>query len=210
MSLILSAAAGGGGNNYVLKNSTQAQTYTSPSFDTTGANLMIAACGSYGGYASFSDNKSNAYSLALQNGSGSNTTLDYSRGGTFGTGHILSLSGGGYQSIAAAAFSGAPATPLDQSNSFATSGVASIQAGSITPTQNNELIIAVLGPDNNAGTVTINSGFTIITSAPYVNGVCMGIWIAYLLQTTAAAVNPTWTMTAGNNPTALIASFKAT
>jgi hypothetical protein len=57
--------------------------------------------------------------------------------------------------------------------------------------------------------VAINSGFTIVEEIPLVGGQHFGLRMAYLIQATAAAVNPTWSWTSGAaTVSASIASFK--
>lgn len=60
------------------------------------------------------------------------------------------------------------------------------QPGSITAPQNGCLFVTALAYDGSGGPPTINSGFTILQAGE-------NIAIAYKIQTTAAAENPTWT-----------------
>src|SRR5204863_2222713 len=81
------------------------------------------------------------------------------------------------------------------------------QPGSVTPSQDNEVLVTGYGGDTNATTATIDSGFTVSDTFAYVGGSNMGGSAAYLIETTAGAKNPTWS--AGVNGPAIIATFKA-
>jgi hypothetical protein len=114
-----------------------------------------------------------------------------------------------YPAIAVAAFSGSHAAPFDQENQ--NNGVAAtIQPGSITPAQDNELIISGFTPEGAmGGPASINEGMTIADQIDATGGSNVGIAIAYKTQTTAAAINPTWTVFASAlTCAAVIASFK--
>jgi hypothetical protein len=56
-------------------------------------------------------------------------------------------------------------------------------------------------------TLSIDSGFTILDSSP-AGAHTDGLGIAYLIQGTAAAVNPIWTVSSGAKLAVRIASFK--
>jgi hypothetical protein len=112
-------------------------------------------------------------------------------------------------SIFFAAFSGVKQTsPFDQingSNGFAST----LQPGSITPTENNELVVALLGINSSGTPMSINSGFTETnTEINFGAGDHYGGCMAYIIQTTAAAVNPTWTRTNTNGMAVMQCSFK--
>lgn len=105
---------------------------------------------------------------------------------------------GNFSYIAVASFSGtATSSVKDGSPTGATAAFAtSVQPGSITPSQANGLLISCFGANPSSGTPNVNSSFTKtddISTADVIGG------LAYLVQTTATAVNPTWdnfTMTA--------------
>lgn len=115
---------------------------------------------------------------------------------------------GTYQGVYVAAFKGAASTsPLDQFNAvIGNGGTQTTNPGPITPTQNNELIVTGAGTAGGSA-LTINSGYTISDRNTYNPGVSWGGAMAYLIQTTASATNPTWSNT-GQYP-GVIASFKA-
>jgi hypothetical protein len=99
------------------------------------------------------------------------------------------------------AFSGAHATPFDMEN-----GAVATQPGSVTPSQNDSLIITAVRAAAGS-TPTIDSGFTEFALGN-VGGVHIPGGIAYLIQSTAAAVNPTWTVSGGSGIQSVIAAFK--
>jgi hypothetical protein len=129
----------------------------------------------------------------------------YVKNPTVGTGHTFSIAGNDrYTSYNILAFSGTDtAETADQQNGAV--GSSPIQPGSVTPSTNNQVVVtAVVGPQTS---VTVNSGFTEVIDGD--GGGWWKIGVAYLIQTTATAVNPTWTASGtGTNMVAAIASFK--
>ncbi len=130
-----------------------------------------------------------------------------------GTGHTFTVGTGGSVDASAyiAGFSGVvTSAPFDQQNGATVASSATIQPGSITPTQADCLIICGLSSyDASALTATINSGFTITDQAGFSSGNYFGGGLAYLVQSTASAVNPTWAAGSSfTNAAAAIASFK--
>jgi hypothetical protein len=87
----------------------------------------------------------------------------------------------------------------------------SIQPGPINPTQNNELLISCLTNSGDASDTSrsIDGGFTISGQLGYDEPTySSAIAGAYLVQTTAATSNPTWSYFVNNTANAVIASFK--
>lgn len=187
---------------------------TSP-IDTTGANLIVVAISDYAIQPAsiLSDSKSNTWNAltpAIGSAPYERTTLYYCYNPTVGAGHTFtatSPSGFTYPSINVSAWSGSAASPFDVENGGGSPGVSSIQAGSITPSANGELIIAANCFEHTAAW-SIDSGFTITDQDVYGGGNNFGGAMAYFVQTTAAAINPTWTNSQSNNVSAAIASFK--
>lgn len=187
-------------------------TVTTSAINTTGANLIVVAICTVNNLtgATVTDSKSNTWSSSLTAVSGGNLIqIFYLYSPTVGSGHTFTFTTSGgptTPSIAVAAFSGT-LSPFDQQmGATQTGAISTFQAGSITPTANNELIIAQAS-NYSTSTVSINDGFTITDSvSPLYN---TGNTLAYLVQTTAAAINPTWTYgTAQTYASAKIASFK--
>jgi hypothetical protein len=108
-----------------------------------------------------------------------------------------------------AAFSGVIASsPFDVENGTGSSSASSLQPGSIMPSQNNKLVIAAVASGNNGSPFSINGGFTKNEDEPGA-GNTFDVAMAYLIQTSAAAANPTWTASATVDIAAAIASFKS-
>lgn len=185
---------------------------TTGSIDTSGASFLVLSVGWYvGGTApTISDSKSNTWTALTQQSWGgvSANRLYYCASPSVGSGHTFTASGSSsYSSMCVLAFSGSHATPYDQENgSGATS--ATIQPGSITPPEDNCLVVSGVCPSDSSGAIAINGGFTEY-DIPWVIGVNEGCGIGYLIQTTATAANPTWTMDASSFVTATSATFKA-
>lgn len=201
-SLVTHVEAGGSANGV-----------TTGTVDTTGATLIVISTSRYspaGESTTVSDSKGNTWTaLTLSQANGVANRLYYCANPTVGSGHTFSTSDtGSYPSIAVLAFTGNTATPFDQENG----GLAvatSLTIPSVTPTEDNELIVAGISHENNtAGSVTINGGFTAYTVA-YSSGNSEGGGIAYLIQTTATAASPTWNITNSAAIAARIATFKA-
>ena len=112
--------------------------------------------------------------------------------------------------VCAAVFSGV-ATFVTQngSNGGGAYGLTSIQPGSITP-QAGDLIVTMVGLEENAARVSIDSGFTIVTQVLAPVGKYTGCAIAYKVAASSAAVNPHWSWTGSSDLRAVasIASFR--
>ena len=190
---------------------------TTTGINTTGASLLVVQIVYYqsGGSivpgTNFTDTYSNSWNLIKNEtpSGGGGSSFYYCSNPIVGTGHTFSVSGSSlYPCISVAAYSGVSTTsPLDQSSgaNIAGSGT-SLQPGSVTPNQNNELIVAGLAIGSTTTTTTVSPPFF----APLaVSGAAFAVDISDLVQPTAAAVNPTWTFTGGSfGSSASIATFK--
>ncbi len=192
---------------------------TSPGIDTTGANLIVVNVTGFnlgGGSQTLTDNKSNTTYVALsQAGSGTcHNNLWYILSPTVGSGHTFTYNSGGssiFGTIQVAAFSGAvPSFDRETTNSNS-SPATTIQPGSITPGNNNEVVMTGVCFSDDAGssTYTINGSYTITDFIGFATGNNEGGGLAYLVQTSAAATNPTWTdSSSATTQTASIAAFR--
>jgi len=191
----------------LIAHTSRAGAGTTSAIDTTGASLLIAVADDSAPVPTPTDSKSNISwtKLTGQSGTfGSETAIFYCKNPTVGSGHTFTI-GGSVPALCVAAFSGADtSSPFDQENGVPETATPE-QAGSITPSQNDELIIAALGGLGQGA--SIDSGFTLIESQPLTGGVNFASYLAYLIQGTAAAVNPSWTTSTGT-ATPVIASFK--
>lgn len=188
---------------------------TTAAIDTTGATILFLALTTYRGAtsATVSDSKGNTWvECTPEDGTSLNGIVSIYRcaNPTVGSGHTFTASGtGSYCAIAVTAFSGSHATPFNQENGNSNASSTTIQAGSITTTEDNELVVAALGFNNPSDTVSINSSFTIRGQATPVANHCFGSAIATLVKTPAGAIDPTWTAGGVNGGmAAVIASFK--
>lgn len=216
------SAVGGGSPALVDSVATggTANGVTSGSINTTGANLLIASVSWYPAAgadiqtAQFSDSKGNTWSQLNLAGviSTTNTAnrLFYCVPTSVGTGHTFTASQtNSYPAIAVLAFSGMSGTPLDQQSQGEASAATTIQPGSITATQANTVLVSGVGFDVNGTTASINLSFTGAVVASPSTGNNVGAGIAYRIETSATATNPTWTKTGGtSHMSASIASFK--
>lgn len=195
---------GGGGSGFALvanaESTGAAGGSTSASITTTGAKLIVLSVTYYHDSAAnvvVSDSKSNTWTaLTARSSSSAGLRLYYCINPTVGSGHTFTASGSAtYATIMAQAYS-CDTTPVYQAETGASLGsVTSGQGGSITPSENNCLIVTGLNAWYASGSFSIDSGFTISDSAPEVGGASFGSAFAYKIQTTAGAENPTWSWT---------------
>lgn len=184
---------------------------TSGSIDTTGANLIVIVVGAYDGggagmLATMTDNKGNTYTLRINRitgPTGFQFQLWECANPIVGTGHTFTQSEPGpspnYNSFCIGAFSGAATSPFGgEVDATIPSGTSSQQAGSITPSQNGCLVISgLLFSDNMGPTATIDSGLTITDQLGH-GSTNEGSGLAYLVQSTAGAINPAWAISNGS------------
>lgn len=115
-----------------------------------------------------------------------------------------------YPAFGVSAWSGtATASVFDvqSTNNNGNAPSATSQPGSVTPGQNDSLVIAIAAYESTAA-CTIDGGFTELYDGPLVGGSYFGGMAAYLIQTTAAAANPTVTYGGSNANVTAIAAFK--
>lgn len=172
---------------------------TSPGIDTTGANLIVIEAAWFSTLTSVTDNKGNTYT-ALNSGATGGARkgqLFYCVNPTVGSGHTFTLTAG-FPSICVAAFSGSAASPVDGDVANPNQN-----PGSVTPSEDNELLVSALCHSD--GTGNAFSGFT-VTDDNADSGLSVGSTMTYQIQTTATTVNQSWSP--GSNARASLASFK--
>lgn len=198
-------------------------TGTTANIDTTGATLLVALVYKLRTRTSplLTDSKGNTWTplTAQDAGSISHAQLYYAANPSVGSGHNFTLTNQGGDNylggVCVAAFSDVDtSSPFNKEdgNIKATSGT-TILVDSVTPDQNNSLVVTGLCNDElTDDTFSINGGFTItdafdgIASPQRVGGA-----LAYLVQTSAAAAGPTWTwVTSSVDAAGVIAVFKPT
>lgn len=200
----------------VSVGSTGGGTVTSGSFDSSGAELLVIVLSDYAaaGRSAVSDSKSNTWVALTESSVAGNmrNTLFYAKAATVGSGHTVTATvGAAYPAVALLAFAGSDLTaPFDQENGATGVGVTTKQPGSVTPGSNDELIVHAMAVYNAAltsitSTITLIPGLT-ITSSP---GNHFGLAVAYDIQTTATATNPTFAWSGSSDVATRIATFKA-
>lgn len=194
---------------HIAAGSPNGNTFTTTGINTTGADIIVIGISDNVGGSTLSDSSGNTWTpLSPSTGTSGVSTLYYCQSPTTSPSHTFTLTAtSNFMSIYVTAFSGSLAAPLDQSNRANSGFTTTIQPGSVTPSQNNELIVTHVCKGIDTSSFSINSGFSIIDSVTGVGSTHYGGAIAYLVQSTAAAVNPTWTSAQITGAT--IGSFKA-
>jgi hypothetical protein len=200
--------------NNTAFQSTDTNTITSSSIDTSGSDTIFVVVSWYtgvGGGAVLTDSKGNTWNGLTErsNGFDLRQRVYYAKNATAGTGHTFTLTGTvSLPAGAVSAFSGGHLTaPFDQ-EVFANISSTSGQPGSLTPSENDCIVISGQNnQDANGSVATIDSGFTKTDSVDRATS-GLGVGSAYLIQTTAAAVNPTWSWSSSNNNLLTSSSFK--
>ncbi len=199
----------------VSVSSAVADTGNSSAIDTSGATLLVVAVAYFGSTPTLSDSKFNTWTLAasIADGSGRKSEIYYAENPVVGTGHTFRLSGTtSAPALAVTAWSGAAtSSPGDQVSSGNSASATTVATGSLTPTEDNELVIAAAMCEGttNPPVASIDGGFTIQENLAGVASNAFAVGQAYLVQTTATAANPTWTLGSSQNTNAIAVSFKA-
>lgn len=186
---------------------------TTPSINTTGADLIVVGVVQSGVHTGvLSDSKSNTWTAigTLQNSAQEAVQLFYCSPPTVGSGHTFTTTGtSSFSSAFVQAFSGSASSPLDQQTGNNSGAAAlSIATGSITPSQDNEVICVMYGNEGTAGAQAMDSGVT-ITDIQGISGPTWGSSMGYKVQTAAAAINVTGSTATNATNAIAIASFKA-
>lgn len=184
---------------------------TTGNINTTGAKLIVCngawySGGTTGTNPTFTDSASNTWTkLTISTGGAYSNALWYCINPTTSPTHNFSLTGTDpYPSLQGSAFSagGTPTYEAESGNSGL--GGTSLQVGSITPNGNGRLFVTGL-QFAAANTVSVDSSFTI--GAQNDRGQAQGGAIAYKIQTTGGAENPTWSWTTSTLSSAVMATF---
>lgn len=189
-------------------------TTTTAGINTTGANLLAFCVTDISGGVTVTDSYSNSYTLinSVNNGAADTVYLYVATGSiTVGAGHTATVtdpSSTGYPGATFAAFSGAQASPHDQTGSNYNSSTSSIQPGSITPGVANELLLSCVGPLVLETALAVSSPFT-GTDILNFTSTSEGSGMAYQIQTSATAENPTWSWTTAVPALTTLDSFKS-
>lgn len=181
--------------------------------DMTGSDLLIAAFGTDSATYGISDSSSNTWTKVaeyISNGqrylsvwiainptvTNSQTFTPTSGGSTVIPINVVGLSGSDLSS------------PFDVKNGQGAIFVDTLAAGSITPNNDNSLIFSAYYYTR-SGAASIDSSMTLIDDNEV--GAAIFLGTAYKIQTTATAINPTWSNTPTGNVYIIstVESFKA-
>lgn len=183
---------------------------TTSAIDTTGATAIIVGMVDYNTAAAntLSDSKGNtpASLTAYDKGSagGPRVRLFYYSVPTVGSGHTFTANtvAGSYPCLFVLALAGvgAAASEID-SGTYALNVNTIATTGALTPALNNEILVSIFGAINPFTSPAI-SGFTVTDSVLIATHTIPGA-MAYVIQTTAGAVTPTWTWSGTSSDAAI-------
>ncbi len=195
--------------------STSSNGFTTTAADFTGVDTIFVTLheGSGTGAETLSSSPANTWNkLTTQTVFGSiSSTIYYALAASVNNAMTFSITGTGtFPSISAMGFSGGAASAAFDAENGSTQGFSStVQTGAVSPAVNDEVVVSGLGWQASA-TPSIDSSFTLPAAATWIpsgfgsNSVTQ----AYIIQTTAGSVNPTWTVSFNSTLTACIACFK--
>lgn len=198
----------------LAQGSTNSNGFTSNSIDTSNCNFLGALVSQSTGSATITltDSNSNTWigRTVYQSPGGATLKMWHVFNPTVGTGHTFTTSGtGNFASLFVIGFSGLTAGFQTGTDSGAHATSTTIQPGSITPSNSPALVLS--GWAGRGGTLTgVDSSFVIPTGGTVTFSAShhYGGSFAYLIQSTAAAVNPTWTEGTSEGVVANIAAFQ--
>ena len=176
--------------------------------NTLGAFLIVIGIGGAAPVTAPVDNLGNSY-VRLTNWVGNNgggMTLFYRLTPLTSATHTFTGSAANSPALCAAAFSGVGAFNQQSGANDPGSGTA-MQPGALTPPVNGALFVTGCGGSGVTGVATIAGGFTATDSFGTVAGTNYSMGLAYFVQPTAAALNPTWTVNA--SAASAVATFLA-
>jgi hypothetical protein len=183
---------------------------TTSSADTTGVNLLVLGVTYQTSAApTISDNKGNTWTPGTVYTSGSySARLWYCISPTVGTGHTFSATASGsYASIVALGASVTAGATITLDSQTGQTG----NTANVTPSANNELIVAVNGQAAGSIAATgIGGSFTFDAAAPVSSGMFTAIALAHQIQPGTPLVTSTWTGATGSSIASLIIAFGAT
>lgn len=180
----------------VSGGSTDGNTFTTGTFDSTGANFIVCTQSQTTGtaIATITDSKSNTWSTSTnQFGNSLRVRHSYAMNATVGSGHTITVTGstGGLYSVACLAFSGVATSSALENETFATgSPVSSLATGSISAAANSVTVIGLNKSTAGSG-LAIDTGFTKQEEVAFVSGQHDHCAIAYLIN--AGTTGATWT-----------------
>ncbi len=191
---------------HVAANAASFPPFTTGSINTTGTDTIVVAVVGTSGTTPVSgwvtDSKSNNYTVttgaSYQTAFSANIAFWSVATATVGSGHTFTFTPSSNWSFSAMAVlacnGGAASSPLDQQNGAQNNGIGTtLQPGSVTPSTDNQLVVTAVGSPAGGTIASVSAPYTITDTIAYSGGNNMGIAMAYAVQTTATATNPTWT-----------------
>ncbi len=189
-----------------------ATTVTTSNIDTTGCDLLVANIFWSNGanaVAAVTDSKGNTWTAATKyNASDAANRFYWCKPSSVGSGHNFTIGVPNvYGGIIVLGFSGVKATsPLDGTNGATSASASSLATGSLTPSEDNCLLIYAA---TTAGNITAVDVGTLQETANGISGTTYGGGVGYEIQTTATARNPSFSASVTNQMAASILAFKA-
>lgn len=189
---------------------------TTSSVNSTGSSgIVVSVSGSNQGVITISDSNSNTYTRiidAIATLATEKLSFFYCKLPVVGAGHTFTAtntsSPGSFMALTVFCFSGTDQTTFyDGTVTNASVSGTTLQPGSITPTKNNCILVSGFLLSS-AGTPTINGGFSSPFGNPFAGGISFGSFQSYLVQTTPAPANPTWTSVGSSINIAVMAAFR--
>ena len=196
----------------VLSSTSWGGSGTSSAIDTSAADFLIYW--SAGGSSSApTDSQSNTWTALTESNNGASIVGRFywcQPGAKVNASHTFTNGGGGTWAHAVIALSGVKVTsPFDQQATNTTSGASPANSGSVTPAADHEIVFSGIALGGNGGTCSLGGSFTTREYFAPVTGTYYGAAIGYIIQTSAAAVNPQWSWSNGSSGAALAsATFK--
>lgn len=189
----------------LVSNVSKSTPGTSAAIDTTGADFIVLLATSTGTINNIpTDSKSNKYIILGYSGNSTARTMLYGvYAPSVGAGHTFTVAAGTFAAFCVLALSGTGGFPIYSvipTNISASAN--SLTPGSVTPPVNNCIVLAGLGYRDTT-TVFVTGGFTISDQQPFASGTAVGVAFAYLIQTSAAASNPSFSWTTASPCTAI-------
>lgn len=187
-------------------------TVTTSAIDTTGCDLLVANIfWSNGANASagVTDSKGNTWTAATKyNASDAANRFYYCQPTSVGSGHTFTIGPPNtFGGIIVLGFSGVKVTsPYDGVNGANSASASSLATGSLTPSEDNCLLIYAA---TTAGNITAVDVGTLQETANGIGGTTYGGGVGYEIQTTATARNPSFSASVTNQMAASILAFKA-
>lgn len=187
---------------------------TTDAINTTGANLIVIGIAWYSVTSpSISDNQGNTWTALTTSNVASDVgaKLYYCVNPTTNASHTFTLGPANvYGGLIVAAFSGVKTTsPFDQQNGATSSSASALSTGSVTPSEDNELVIFIGGKGGNTTTVNATDVGSMIGSYAGITSTTYAAGMGYEIQTTATARNPSLSGSGTSVMAARIATFKA-